>query len=234
MGGIGNAMKHHRLLSLVAAVVTLASAHAIAAEFKVVANASVKADSMSAGELRSVFLAEHSSLEDSSHVEPVFERNGPAHEAFLRVFLRQSDEALQSHFGTLVFTGKALMPRSFDSDAEVVAYVAKTRGAIGYVSASASTEGVKILAVVSEGSQANRTLLTRVEPEYPETLRQLRIGGTVRLQIAISPQGRVETVTLLGGNPILAESAVKAVQHWVYAASSSRTTMQVSIPFDAH
>lgn len=35
--------------------------------------------------------------------------------------------------------------KAFNSDAEVIAYVTKTRGAIGYVSASAGTEGVKVL-----------------------------------------------------------------------------------------
>jgi ABC-type phosphate transport system substrate-binding protein len=34
-----------------------------------------------------------------------------------------------------------------NSDAEVVAYVKKTKGAIGYVSDGASTDGVKILVV---------------------------------------------------------------------------------------
>jgi ABC-type phosphate transport system substrate-binding protein len=39
------------------------------------------------------------------------------------------------------------MPKSVANDAEVVAYVAKTKGAVGYVSAAASTDGVKTLEV---------------------------------------------------------------------------------------
>jgi TonB family protein len=210
------------------------SLDALAADVKIIANLSVKANSISTGELRGVFLADRTSLKDGSHVEPVFERSGPAHEIFLREFLRESNESLQSHYGALVFTGKAAMPKSFNSDDEVLAYVARTRGAIGYVRDSAGTEGVKVLAVVAQGSRSERTLLTAVEPEYPETLRQLHIGGLVRLQVTISPQGRVETVTLLGGNPILGDSAVRAVRQWVYAAAPSRTTLEVIVPFDAH
>lgn len=205
-----------------------------ASEVRVIANPAIKADSISVDELRSVFLAERSSLQDGSHVQPVFERAGAVHEAFLREFIGETSESLQNRYGALVFTGKASMPKSFNTEAEVVAYVAKTRGAIGYVSPSAGTEGVKVLAVISENSRTVRDLLTRVEPEYPETLRQLRIGGTVRLQITVSARGSVETVALLGGNPILGESAIKAVKQWVYAAAPSRTTMQVSLPFDAH
>ncbi|HUD66064.1 MAG TPA: energy transducer TonB [Candidatus Sulfotelmatobacter sp.] len=83
------------------------------------------------------------------------------------------------------------------------------RGAIGYVPGDASIEGVKVV-VVSDGHSAERRLLTRVEPEYPETLQQLQIGGTVRLAVTISPRGTVEKVALLGGNPILAEAASKS------------------------
>ena len=39
------------------------------------------------------------------------------------------------------------MPKALGSDAEVVAYVARTRGAVGYVSSAANTEGVKALAI---------------------------------------------------------------------------------------
>ena len=39
------------------------------------------------------------------------------------------------------------MPKMLASDAEMVAYVKNTKGAIGYVSAGASTEGVKVLEV---------------------------------------------------------------------------------------
>jgi len=77
-----------------------------------------------------------------------------------------------------------------------------------------------------------RNLLTRVEPEYPASLRGLQIGGTVRLLVTISPKGNVQSLLVLGGNPILAESAMKAVQQWVYAAGRSQTKLEISIPFD--
>ena len=64
--------------------------------------------------------------------------------------------------------------------------------------------------VVSDGHSAERRLLTRVEPEYPETLEQLQIGGTVRLAVTISSRGTVRKVALLGGNPIPAEAARKS------------------------
>jgi ABC-type phosphate transport system substrate-binding protein len=120
---------------------------ALAADLKIIANASVGAASVSTDELKGVFLATKSSLSDGSHVEPVLQKDGPAHETFLKEFIGKTDSAFETYFRSLVFTGKASMPKTTASDAEMVAYVAKTKGAIGYVSAGAATGGVKTLEV---------------------------------------------------------------------------------------
>ena len=140
-------MKNLRPMLMTVAILVLASAPALAGGVKVIANPSVKADSVSADELKSVFLEESSSLRDGSHVEPVLVKGGAAHEEFLSEYLGKTDSALQSYYRSIVFTGKGSMPKIVGSDAEVVAYVAKTKGAIGYVSQGFSADGVKSLAV---------------------------------------------------------------------------------------
>lgn len=117
------------------------------ADLKVIANPSVAASSVSSDDLKGVFLATKTSLSDGSHVEPVLEKDGPVHEAFLKEFVGKTDAALQTYYRSLVFTGKASMPKQLASDADVMAYVAKTKGAIGYVSSATSTSGVKVLEV---------------------------------------------------------------------------------------
>jgi len=128
-------------------VLCLFAVSAWAADLKVIANPSVGASAVSVDDLKGVFLATKSSLSDGSHVEPVLEKGGATHEAFLKEYIGKTDTALQTYYRSLVFTGKASMPKQLASDAEVVAYVAKTKGAIAYVSAGASTEGVKTLDV---------------------------------------------------------------------------------------
>jgi len=122
------------------------SLSARAAGVKVIANSSVAESAISSGDLKAVFLLDKDSL-GGGHVQPVLSKGGPAHEAFLKDYIGRNDSALQAFYRSLVFTGKASMPKALGSDAEVVAYVAKTKGAIGYVSSDASTEGVKSLQV---------------------------------------------------------------------------------------
>ena len=114
---------------------------------KVIAHSSVKVSQVTLEELKGVFLETRTSLSDGSHVEPVLLRSGDVHDAFVRQYTGKSVAGLESYYRSLVFTGKGAMPKILKSDAEVLAYVKKTKGAIGYVSDGASTEGVKILDV---------------------------------------------------------------------------------------
>jgi hypothetical protein len=132
---------------LIAALCTFLSTNALAVDFKVIANSSVGASSISADEIKAVFLQEKSSLNDGSRVAPVLAKGGPAHETFVKQYLGKTEDALMTYYRSLVFTGKGLMPKMLASDAEVLAYVAKTKGAIGYLSSSAGSEGVKVLEV---------------------------------------------------------------------------------------
>jgi hypothetical protein len=137
----------HYLLPWLAALWVSAAGGARAADIKLIANASVKTSQISAEEIRGIFLATKASLSDGSRVEPVLLRGGPIHETFVKQYLGKSDAALETYYRSRVFTGKGLMPICLASDAAVVAYVAKTKGAIGYVSAAVNASGVKTLDV---------------------------------------------------------------------------------------
>lgn len=138
-----------RLKSILIAVVMtiIVSAQATAGGVKIVANPSVATNSVSLAELKGIYLEENTALADGTHVQPVLAKGGSAHEMFLKQYLDKSDPALQIYYRSLVFTGRGSMPKMVQSDAEMLVYVAKTKGAIGYVSANASIEGVKVVEV---------------------------------------------------------------------------------------
>ena len=82
--------------------------------------------------------------------------------------------------------------------------------------------------------EANRKILKQVEPEYPHVLKKMEIGGTVRLKVIIKADGYVQSTEVLGGNPILAAEAQKAVAQWRFAPGPSATNAEVKILFDPH
>lgn len=227
-------MRYSKKLHVAAGLMIFALPNALGVEIKVIANSSVRTEEISAKDLKSIYLEETRWFGDGFHAEPVIEKDGPVHEAFLREYIGKSADDLHSFYRALVFTGRGSMPKELDSDAEVVAYVARTKGAIGYIGSETNAGNLRTLAVVPAGSSSGRKLITRVEPEYPETLKRLDIGGTVRLRVTISPKGNVEGVQLLGGNPILGDAATSAIKRWVYTSAHSRTIAEISIPFDPH
>jgi len=61
-------------------------------------------------------------------------------------------------------------------------------------------------------NKPTRKLVYKESPGYPLTLREAHIGGVVRLEIIVSAKGNVDSVTPLGGNPVLVEAASAAVR----------------------
>ena len=139
-------MRHTQYLTFATVLGLLSFLEAQAADLKIIANPSLTASSVSADELKAVFLVTKTSL-NGDHVEPVLDKGGPTHDAFLRRYLGKTDAALSIYYRSLVFTGKAFMPKTLESDAEVADYVAKTKGAIGYVKSDTSAPGVKEITV---------------------------------------------------------------------------------------
>lgn len=134
-------------LLILAAISLYAAASSGKDEIKIIANPDVGASEISRDELNRIFLITKTSLPGTDHVEPVLETAGPVHKIFLKEYIGRTDAALMTYYRSLVFTGRASIPKAFSSDSELIAYVAKTRGAIGYVSANANTAGVKTLKV---------------------------------------------------------------------------------------
>ena len=91
-----------------------------------------------------------------------------------------------------------------------------------------------VMPSVSQEVPTERKLTNRVEPEYPEALKRLYIGGIVRVVVHVAPSGTVESTELIGGNPVLGQSAMKAVKQWKYAPGKSKETLTVKLEFDPH
>lgn len=80
----------------------------------------------------------------------------------------------------------------------------------------------------------DRKVLSRVDPDYPDALKKLYIGGVVRVEVEVSANGTVKNTKLLGGSPILGQSTMKAIKQWKYAPSVADETLTVRVEFDPH
>ena len=63
---------------------------------------------------------------------------------------------------------------------------------------------------------ADDQVVHRVHPTYPKQALAKRLHGSVVLQAIVSKQGKVDSLQLVAGDPILAQAAAAAVKQWRY------------------
>lgn len=78
-----------------------------------------------------------------------------------------------------------------------------------------------------------RKLVHRVDADYPLDLQRAHISGVVRLDVLVNPSGTVENISVVGGNPVLVETATRAVKRWKWAPAESATVLRINVNFDA-
>ena len=59
-------------------------------------------------------------------------------------------------------------------------------------------------------------LIHRVEPVYPPLAHQLRRSGRVELRAIIATDGTIQSLQVVGGDPLFYQSALDAVKQWRY------------------
>ncbi|MGB7602083.1 MAG: TonB family protein [Candidatus Sulfotelmatobacter sp.] len=78
-----------------------------------------------------------------------------------------------------------------------------------------------------------RKIINKVAPVYPELAKHMNIVGTVKVEVVVRPNGSVKSTKIVGGNPVLLDSAKEAVLKWKFAPSSEETTGVVEVSFES-
>jgi len=124
----------------------LGSALAVAADFTLIAHPSVP-DALSHDDVKNILLGNKTKWDDGRVIKLAVLSEGAANEAVVQSFTTRSADQFDKYWKKQVFTGKGVAPDAFKTDAEMIAFVAKTPGSFGYISAGAKPDGVKTLVV---------------------------------------------------------------------------------------
>src|SRR6266853_2086006 len=84
----------------------------------------------------------------------------------------------------------------------------------------------------SQPSEAVRKVTTRVTPQYPNLARSMNIKGTAKLVVVVAPNGSPKSIEVRGGNPVLVQSAEKALRDWKWEPASHATSEAIDLRFD--
>ncbi len=135
-------------VAAVTSLLFLVTAGQVYADVAVVANKAVSVDSITGNEAKKLWLGKSKSLGGASVKLADLVPGDPSRDQFYSTVVKKSEKKLKAYWAKIVFSGKGIPPKAFDSDAEVVDWVAKTPGAIGYVDSAAANDSVKVLMLV--------------------------------------------------------------------------------------
>lgn len=134
-----------------AAVVTVAPgslAQPRASGFRVIVHSTNAITTLDRRTLADIFLKKTTQWADGEVIRPVdLDSDASARRRFSEMVLRRSVEAAKNYWHQQVFSGRDVPPPEFDTDEEVIRYVQRHRGGIGYVSDTATLDGVRVLTV---------------------------------------------------------------------------------------
>lgn len=129
-------------------VLFVALLHSYSQSFKVVVNTANNTSSLSAKDVSDMFMKKKAKWTDGTTVAPVdLNSNSSVRASFSQKIHGKATSAIRSYWQQAAFSGAGTAPPEKSSDSEVIEYVKKNPGAIGYVSSDASTAGVKTISV---------------------------------------------------------------------------------------
>ena len=127
----------------------LASMPAVAGaeDYKVIVNSANPTSSVTTGQLSGLFLKKTPWPHGQAVVPVDLSEDSPVRRSFTSAVHARPVAAIMAYWQQKVFSGRDVQPPEQASDAEVIAFVRANPAAVGYVSADAAVNGVKVLTV---------------------------------------------------------------------------------------
>lgn len=119
----------------------------MAEDVLIIAHKGVADSSLDGDDIKQIFLGQKTTWSDSSKIIFVVQDRTKAGDAFLKKYLQKTATQYDTYWKKQVFTGKGRAPYSFSSNQELVDFVSRTPGAIGYVYIGTNTGSTKIITV---------------------------------------------------------------------------------------
>ncbi|HWJ47641.1 MAG TPA: energy transducer TonB [Candidatus Udaeobacter sp.] len=87
-------------------------------------------------------------------------------------------------------------------------------------------------AQTTQSDEINRRAKNKVPPLYPELARKMKIAGTVKIEVTVGTNGTVKEARVVGGHPVLANSALDAAKKWRFEPAPAESTGVIEFKFE--
>ena len=141
-------VKRNLILSLVATswLMVGSLSNALAGENPIVKQDN-PVESVSKKSLKKMLLGKAKKWDNGDKVVLATLTGGDTHEKFIKAFAGKTAKQFTNYWRKMVFSGKGKMPKSFDSEEDLAAFVADNKGALGYTTAGVVFDGTRVMEV---------------------------------------------------------------------------------------
>ena len=141
---------------------------------RIIAHKDFPVSELSSREIQDIFLHKKTRLvipgRKALKLTIVILKAGPTHEAFLKKYVKKTPSQYRNYWKVRVFSGTGGVPRSVDTEKKLIAYVARTKGAIGYISAKTASDKSLMKDAKTGEDIVTELLIRHPNEEYrPET-----------------------------------------------------------------
>lgn len=137
------------MTKILASAALLSAISLVQADVLVVVHPSYGASSVSTNDVSKVFLGKSSALPGGGPLIPIDQNEAAATRGdFYKKVANKDAAQLNAYWSKLIFTGQGQPPKAVGGDDVVIELVSKNPNMIGYVSGSAATGKVKVVAKV--------------------------------------------------------------------------------------
>ena len=88
-----------------------------------------------------------------------------------------------------------------------------------------------VIAQQSTTDEGKRKVKSKLAPAYPELAKRMNVAGKVKIEVIITPDGRVRSTRVIGGHPLLVQTCQDSVKEWKFFPSPEETTQIVEFDF---
>src|SRR5437879_3250729 len=91
--------------------------------------------------------------------------------------------------------------------------------------------GASAFAQTGTTDESRHKVKTKTAPAYPELAKRMNVAGKVKIEVVITPDGRVKSTRVVGGHPLLVQACQDAVKEWKFVPAPEETTQVVEFEF---
>ena len=78
---------------------------------------------------------------------------------------------------------------------------------------------------------SKRKVRVKIAPEYPALAKQMNVTGKVKIEATVAADGHVTGTRVVGGSPLLVNSALDALKKWHFEPAAKESTEIVEFAF---